>query len=290
MNEPRAKIKQLEVMVAERIEEAHDTVTLVLFTGNDTLNYQPGHFLTIEPHQFPGLQRWVHYLEDVKGKKEPPRAYSMASSPDEKYLAITIKEERYTSGATPYPPLLSPILVMRTLPGARMVITGFTGPYTLTDKIRNESEHIVHVCAGSGVVPSFSIIKHDLRVNEKLKHTLIFSNKLMADAIFFQQFEELRRQHPDRFEVIYTLTREQDESLFNDRIHKGRVSKQLLQDIIPSPEGVTVFACGPDHTVWQRKAARETGAELSPSYLGSVLSYLDELGIAKNRIRKESYG
>ncbi len=78
----REKIKELEVMVAEVIPEAHDTATIVFFTGNDVLNYQPGNFLTIAPQQFPALERWVRYLEDLKGKKEPARAYSLTSSPD----------------------------------------------------------------------------------------------------------------------------------------------------------------------------------------------------------------
>ena len=51
------RIKEMEVMVADVIEETHDTATLVLFTGNDRLEYKAGHFLTIAPHLllFPGL-------------------------------------------------------------------------------------------------------------------------------------------------------------------------------------------------------------------------------------------
>ena len=94
---PRPKIKDMEVMVADVIVEAHDTTTLVLFTGNDHLDYQPGHFVTIWPHQFTALDRFIKYYEDIKGKKEPPRAYSLSSAPHEKYLAITVKEERYLS-------------------------------------------------------------------------------------------------------------------------------------------------------------------------------------------------
>ena len=45
-------IKTLEVMVADAIVETPDTTTLVLFTGNDHLEYRAGHFLTIDPHQF----------------------------------------------------------------------------------------------------------------------------------------------------------------------------------------------------------------------------------------------
>ena len=290
MNQTGKKIKGLEVMVAETIHEANDTVTLVLFTGNDHLTYEPGHFLTIEPQQFSALKRWVSYLEDIKGRKERPRAYSLSSSPDEKYLAITVKEERYISGVTPYPPLLSPILAKRTESGTRMVITGFTGPYTLTEKIRAESDEIVHICAGSGIVPTYSIIKHDLRVNNKMKHTLVYSNKRLEDVIFLRQLGELQKDFPDRLGVIHTLTRETDESLFNTNVLKGRVTADLLKQFILAPERTMVFTCGPDHSVWQKKAAAEKRETLKPSFLGSVLSYLQELGIPKNRIKKESYG
>src|SRR5262249_39643669 len=145
------------------IRETPDTTTIVLFTGNERLDYEPGNFLTIAPQQFGELERFIAFLEDLKGKKEPPRAYSMSSAPHERYLAVTVKEERYVSGSTKYPPLLSPLLVHRMPRGTQMMITGFTGPYTLSpDKLAGR-DHIVHICAGSGSVPNFSILKHALQ-------------------------------------------------------------------------------------------------------------------------------
>ena len=290
MTQARQRIKELEVMVSEVKVEAPDTVTLSLFTGNDKLTYEPGNFLTISPQQFPALERWVDYLQDLKGRKEPARAYSLASSPDEKYIAITVKEERYTSGATPYPPLLSPILALRTPPGTRMVVTGFTGPYKLTDEIRSQNEEIVHICAGSGIVPSFSIIKYDLRVNEKLKHTLVYSNKKHEDIIFDEDFAQLEREFPDRLKVIHTLTREEDPTAFGEGIRKGRISLSLLKEAIGNPDNKAVFVCGPDHLPWQKKAAKEKNETLPPSFLQSALDYLGELGVQKDKITKESYG
>jgi len=75
------RIKELEVMVADVIVETPDTSTLVLFTGNDRLDYKAGHFLTIDPHQFEALDRFTSFLEHPKGRPEPPRAYSMCSAP-----------------------------------------------------------------------------------------------------------------------------------------------------------------------------------------------------------------
>jgi hypothetical protein len=71
--ETSRRIKQLEVMVADVIVEAPDTTTLVLFTGNDRLDYSAGHFLTVDPHQFEALERFTSFLEDLKGRREPPR-------------------------------------------------------------------------------------------------------------------------------------------------------------------------------------------------------------------------
>jgi 3-ketosteroid 9alpha-monooxygenase subunit B len=297
MTEKREKIKELEVMVADVIQEAPDTVTLILFTGNDKLNYEPGHFLTISPHQFPALERWVSYLEDQKGKKEPPRAYSLTSSPDEKYLAITVKEERYISGVTPFPPLLSPILARRTTRGQRMVITGFTGPFTFNEEVRRDTENVLHICAGSGIVPTYSIIKYDLRYFSKHKHTLIYSNKNFEDIIFYSQLRRLEEEFTDRFKVIHTLTRETGSFSFDlpdgkagGKVKKGRLSKELIAEAVPDFNSTAVFVCGPDHTVHQRKTAKEKGEELKPSFMGSVLSYLEELGVPKNKIKRESYG
>src|SRR6476659_4946546 len=139
------RIKELEVMVADVVVETPDTSTLVFFTGNDHLEYRAGHFLTIDPHQFESLERFTAFLEDLKGKKEPPRAYSMCSAPHERYLAVTVKEEQYVSGSTKYPPLLSPLLVKRTVRGMRLIVTGFTGPYTLARDIESQTDHIVHI-------------------------------------------------------------------------------------------------------------------------------------------------
>src|SRR6185295_15571306 len=149
-----------------------------------------------------------------KGKREPPRAYSMSSAPHERYLAVTVKEERYVSGTTKFPPLLSPLLTKRTTRGMRLVVTGFTGPYTLPSDISSRTDHIVHLCAGSGSVPNFSMLKFALAHHPTLRHTFVYSNKLWADVIFRDELTRLEAANPSRLRVIHTLTREPDASLF----------------------------------------------------------------------------
>ena len=293
MTQPDAtskRIKDLEVMVADVIVEASDTTTLVLFTGNDRLEYSAGHFLTIDPHQFEALERFTAFLEDLKGKREPPRAYSMSSAPHERYLAITVKEERYLSGATKFPPLLSPMLVKRTTRGMRLVVTGFTGPYTLPSDISSRTDHIVHICAGSGSVPNFSMLKFALANHPAVRHTFIYSNKTWGDIIFRDELARLAAQHPDRLTVVHSLTRDKDPRAFGPSVRKGRIGLALLRELIPQPAECDVYICGPGVSRWDVAAAKEAGTVPPARFLETVLADLTTLGVPAGRVKREFYG
>lgn len=292
MSAPRKRIKELEVMVADTIKETADTITLLLFTGNDHLEYQAGHFLTIDPHQFDALERFIAYFEDMKGKKEPPRAYSLSSAPHERFLAITVKEERYSKSVTKYPPLLSPLLVKQTTRGMRLVITGFTGPYVLPPEIDKRAEHLVHVCAGSGIVPNYSILKQSLKEHPELRHTLVYSNKTWSDVIFGRELFELERQHPDRLRVVHSLTRESADQLKGPwgQARVGRISAPLLREVIADPAACVAFACGPGITPVEKAEARKSGVPPTPRFLETTLSALREIGFTEDQLEYESYG
>ncbi|OLC06481.1 MAG: oxidoreductase [Gemmatimonadetes bacterium 13_1_40CM_66_11] len=292
MNAPRKRIKELEVMVADAIQETPDTSTLLLFTGNDRLEYQAGHFLTIDAHQFDALERFISYFEEVKGKKEPPRAYSLSSAPHERFLAITVKEERFTSGLTKYPPLLSPLLVKRTTRGMRLVITGFTGPYVLPPDVDKRAEHLLHICAGSGIVPNYSILKQSLQEHSKLRHTLVYSNKTWDDVIFARELFDLQRRHQDRLRIVHTLTRESPEKLKGPygEARAGRISAALLREVVEDPAACIAFACGPGITPHDKTEARKKGVQPTPRFLETALAALRDIGFTEDQLEYESYG
>ncbi|HSC27367.1 MAG TPA: hypothetical protein VLD67_08840, partial [Vicinamibacterales bacterium] len=124
-----------DAVVLRTIEETPDARTLVFDLTPASADYRAGQFVTIDPHQFPGLRGFVDYLEHLKGRKEAPRAYSMCSAPNEPHVAVTVKEEFYEAGRTKYPPLLSGFLVHQLRPGDRLAIRGFAGGYTLPDDV-----------------------------------------------------------------------------------------------------------------------------------------------------------
>ncbi len=286
----RPRIKEFEAIVEEAVRETADSTTLFFFTGSEQLEYQAGQFLTIRPHQFPALERFVKFFEDVKGKREPARAYSMYSAPHERRLAVTIKEELYISGATKYPPLMSPFLTYRTPPGTRMVLTGFGGPYTLPTDIESRTDRLIHVCAGSGIVPNMSIIRHCLATGVKLRHLLIYGNKTWDDVIFRRQLEDLTRRYPGQLEVVHALSREQDVARYGPNVRHGRVGEALLRETIADPSAAQVFTCGPGIGKFERQAAREKGEQPTPRFLETVLAGLQAIGVPRAQVHREMYG
>jgi 3-ketosteroid 9alpha-monooxygenase subunit B len=287
---PRNRPREYEVTVTEVRQETHDTTTLYLDFGPERPEYRAGQFINVDPHQFRALSRFAAYLQAHKGRKEPARSYSVASAPHEPLVSITVKGEEYVHGSTPYPPLLSPLLAHGHLTGARIRVMGFMGPYVLPDDIEQQTDHIVHVVAGSGTVPNYSIIKDALHRGLKLRHTIVCSSKTWGDILYRESFEELERAHPDKLRVFHTLTREPDESRFGPRVRKGRINEALFEELIPDRATCIAYACGPAITPWDKRKALETGTPATPRFMESVLAQLRAIGIDDKRIKRESYG
>lgn len=278
--------KRFESVVSEVIIETPDTITAVLDVG-ERVSYRAGQYVTIDPHQFPALGSVTRYLEHMKGRAEPPRAYSMCSAPHEEGVAITIKEEVY-DGEMAYPPLISGFLVHQTRVGDRMAVVGFAGAYVLPDLVG--ADHILHLCAGSGSVPNVSIIKDSLLRHPNLRHTFVYSNKTWQDVIFRRDLASLRRANPGRLQVIHALTREAAVSSEDEDVRSGRVTLEILDSIFEREPNSLVYACGPAISVWEKRAHAAKGTTPPPRFLETMQSYLTTLGVSRDRIKVEAFG
>jgi 3-ketosteroid 9alpha-monooxygenase subunit B len=275
-----------DALVVESIVETPDTRTLVLDVGPHA-PYRAGQYVSIDPHQFPALQSVTRYLEHLKGRAEPPRAYSMCSAPDEPYVAITIKEEVY-DGVMAYPPLLSGFLVHQVRAGDRIAALGFVGAYVLPEAV--PAEHILHLCAGSGSVPNVSMLKDALRRHPTLRHTFVYSNKTWDDIIFRDLLSQLRKEHPSRLDVVHTLTREPDRPLASEGVLRGRVTAELLGSVLEREPHSLIYMCGPAISVWDRRAHAVAGTTPAPRFLETMTSHLASLGVARDKIKMEAFG
>jgi ferredoxin-NADP reductase len=147
----------------------------------------------------------------------------------------------------------------------------------------------VHICAGSGSVPNFAILKFGLAHHPRLRHSFVYSNRTWDEVIFRRQLDALAAAHPDRLRLVHTLTRETDEAR-RGPARAGRVSAELLREVIPEPGNCRVFACGPAISAWDRRAAREKGVAPTPRFLETVLEELKAIGVRSDQITRESYG
>lgn len=275
-----------EVTLDEVKQETPDTATLYFRVPPAHREYRAGQYASIAPQQFDALAGLRTSLEAEKGKRELPRKYSLTSAPHEPRLAMTVKEEAFDPPHTRYRPLLSGHLVRGLEPGAQLIVFGYAGPYVLPE-ILPRGQLIVHVVAGTGAVPNFSILKDALHRGVAARHLWIASNKRREDVLFHDELFELERAHPEQLRVVNTLTRENQPGF-----RCGRIDEALLRDLLPMPALATclVYACGPAVQPWDRKAALEAGTSPTPRFMESVLGHLHSLGVDDRRIKRETYG
>lgn len=276
-------VGRFETVVREVVRETADAVTLVLDPGQEVA-YRAGQFLSIDPHALEATRERAREVEERKGRKERPRAYSLASAPHEAHLAITVKAEE--EGA--YPSVLSPWLVDGARPGDRIPVTGFSGLYTIPDELP-AGAHVVHLCAGSGIVPNWSMIKDALHRELPYPQTLVFSNRKWSDVLFARPLTELAAKKRDRLEVVHALTRECT-APDGVRVVPRRIDAELLRELIPDLGNAWFFVCGPSVPTWERQAARARGEKPAPRFLECLKSVLtDELGIDRRRVWSEGW-
>ncbi len=290
---PKTKgVSLMNGKVVKCVKETHDTWSLDIDVGAENLDYIAGQFISIDPKQFPELERWARFLEKLKGKREVVRAYSLASAPHEPYLTITVKAEEYWDEEDPYPPLLSPLLGSDLLMDRAIEVQGYTGHYVLPEDIESKTEQVLHMVAGSGIVPNWALLKDDLENNRfpSLKHTMIYTNKTFGDIIYRDALFAMAEKYKERFELINLITREEDPAVHGPNFFKGRPSTEFVSRYVSDASTLRVYACGAAITKYAKKKAKEKGVPATPRFMEGVASILKDLEIDRKRFKKEVYG
>ncbi len=122
----------------------------------------------------------------------------------------------------------------------------------------------VAVVAGSGITPILSILTTILEVEPSSTAVLWYGNKTTRDIMFLEEICDLKDRHPGRFEVLFFLSREEQEvELLSGRIDGERV-RRLLAALQPAGEVDEWFLCGPFTMVGEVRAALgEAGVDVS---------------------------
>ncbi|MFC5412491.1 2Fe-2S iron-sulfur cluster-binding protein [Larkinella bovis] len=224
----------IQLRVSEIIQETHDTRTLLLQpTDGRRIRYRAGQFLTL---------LFYHLGHEVR------RSYSLSSTPgddlpgnDLEPLSLTIK--RVENGE------ISRYLLDHLRVGDVLTSLPPAGRFTLeTDPERQRD--IVLIGAGSGIAPLFGILKQVLRDEPKSHITLLDCNTSERTIIFYDQLEALRKQYPDRFQLIHLLSQPSDDWQRAGHIRRGRLNNWLLENMLPDlirfdRAAARWYVCGP---------------------------------------------
>ncbi|GAB3892231.1 ferredoxin--NADP reductase [Spirosoma agri] len=118
------------------------------------------------------------------------------------------------------------------------------GRFTLDENLPGD---LVLLGAGSGITPLFALVKQVLWIETHRRVTLLYSNANERATIFREELDDLQRQFPDRFRLLYLLSNPSDEwNWLRGRLNNVMLER-LLPDLVGESDGETVhfYICGP---------------------------------------------
>ncbi|HEY9195634.1 MAG TPA: ferredoxin--NADP reductase [Mucilaginibacter sp.] len=226
----------------ERVKwETPDTATFYLSsTKGGPILYTAGQFITLI---------FNHRQEEIR------RSYSLSSSPDEPYLAITIK--RITNGE------ISRYMLTKIKEGDLLTALAPAGRFTI-NKYQQQKD-IFLFAGGSGITPVFSQLKYILGREGKSRLILIYSNQNAASVLFKKELDKLAADHPERLTIIHLLSSEAN------RLNTDKVENLVKQHLRFSLADAEFYLCGPF------------------AYMRMIRFDLVYMGIDQAKIRRENF-
>lgn len=206
--------------------------------------------------------QYVMFKHTINGE-ELKRSYSISSSPGEGEIRVGVKEIPDGRFSTFANRRLKVGDVLNTLaPRGRFVVN--------TDS--QNKKHYVSFCAGSGVTPIISMMKHVLETEPNSKFTCFYGNRYASTIIYLDEINELKNRFPERLEMHYVMSKEEMGSDF----FRGRIDKEKIErfcEVLFDPMLVDHFyMCGPEQII---HAAKEV---------------LTEKGVNQDKIHFELFG
>ena len=176
------------------------------------------------------------------------RSYSICSAVDDGDLRVAIK--RVAGG------LFSTWANDTLKPGMAIEVMPPMGHFHLPLDARQPRRYLAFA-AGSGITPILSILKTTLRREPQSQFTLVYGNRASSAVIFREEIAELKDLYPERLNLVYVMSREQqDIDLFNGRITREKC-EQLFAQWIPVADHDAAFVCGPESMMHEVRAALE---------------------------------
>lgn len=236
--------------VAQVKHETRDAIAVTFAVPpqlKQTFQYRQGQHLT---------------LRTMIGSEEVRRSYSICAAVQDDQLRVAIK--RVAGG------LFSTWANQALKPGMTLDVMPPEGRFNLPLE-PDSRRHYLAFAAGSGITPILSIVKTTLLAEPHSRFTILYGNRASSSVIFRDELAELKDIYMERLNLVYVMSREQqDIELFNGRITQDKC-RQLFQRWLRVEDVDYAFICGPE------------------DMMHGVSNALQEAGMPKERIRIELF-
>lgn len=148
-------------------------------------------------------------------------------------------------------------------PGARLDVEGPHGSFTFP--ANPEETRFVFIAGGTGIAPLRAMLRHALAIPHR-EVGVCYSARAHDEFAYEQELQALA--HEGRIELRQTVTRPVGDAWSGAR---GRLGHAELQPLVHGP-ATLCFICGP------------------PALVEGISKILQELGIARHRIKVEDWG
>ena len=238
-----------ELTVRQVINATADAIIIEFDKPDWEISYTAGQFLTL--------------ITDINGESVR-RAYSLCTSPlVDEYPAVTVK--RVEDGK------MSNYLNDTLKEGDTLQVLEPMGNFTTTVDA-SKKRHLIMFAGGSGITPMMGISKSILHAEPNSIISLIYANRNLDSVIFKEDFDRIEDKYEGRMRVIHIL----DDAPVNWQGESGLLNEEMLKKIldrVPHWENdqTQYLMCGPE------------------GMMKNVEQYLDNLGIDKSNLYKESF-
>lgn len=236
---------KLSLRCVHIVDETHDVKTFDFVAEPEKLfRYQPGQFITLE---IPIENKIVR------------RSYTISSSPSRPYsISVTVK--RAEGG------LISNWLHDKLNIGVALFATGPNGKFTCTG---DEAAPYLFISGGSGVTPVMSMARWLRDTAPGADIRFLHFARSADDFIFGRELRVIERELPN-FRCDLVCGGQEEGAGWNGRV--GRISRELLEAMIPDLSSRRIYLCGP------------------VSFMAATRTILEQLSFDMNRFRQESFG
>ena len=182
--------------------------------------------------------QFINLVVLIDGKRVS-RSYTIASPPTrDGHIELTIKREDQGQ--------VSRFLHDMLMTGHTVEVSGPAGRFTFDP---SAEKSVLLIAGGVGITPVMSILRELTDKSWPGTIDLVFSVRTPSEVIFADELKSLVEGHPN-LHVHLTMTRESDIEWTGLR---GRITVELLRQIIPDFAGRRTFICGPDAMAHQTR-------------------------------------